>query len=374
MFNINKKDFRRIDFLLIMSVISLVIIGLVVLKSAILPNGDDIKSQIIATLLGIFSFFVIYFFDLDVFKKLRWILYLLIIVALAATMVLGIGSDQWGANLWIRIGSFSFQPSEFVKVLLILFLAAFIDKNKMEVNTLSFIIKYFILALIPVLLIIKQGDFGTAMVVLFIVSAMFFMSGLKMKKLMTLLAIILVILILVLAIGYPFLWNKLDTYQQNRILNFIDPSRDVSDSGLQMERGYVAIGSGQLYGRGYMNGPLAQNRYIPEQHTDYIFPVLIEEFGFLGGIVVIGLYLLMILRMLTVSLKSPDIFSTNIVVGIAAMFFIHIFENIGMTMRIMPVTGIPLPFFSNGGTFQIVNLICIGFIISISAIRKPLDF
>lgn len=374
MFNINKKDFRRIDFLLIISVISLVLIGLVVLKSAILPNGDNIKSQVIATVLGIFSFFIIYFFDLDIFKKIRWLLYILIIGALGATMVLGVGSDQWGANLWINIGSFSFQPSELVKVILIIFLAAFIDKNKMEVNNLSFIIKYFTLALIPVLLIIKQGDFGTAMVVLFIVSAMFFMSGIKLKKLMTLLAILLAILLLVLSLGFPFLWDKLDTYQQNRILNFIDPSRDVSDSGLQMERGYVAIGSGQLYGRGYMNGPLAQNRYIPEQHTDYIFPVLIEEFGFIGGVIVIGLYFLMISRMLVVSLKAPDIFSTSVVVGIAAMFFIHIFENIGMTMRLMPMTGIPLPFFSNGGTFQIVNLICIGFVISISAIRKPLDF
>lgn len=374
MFDINKKDFRRIDFLLLISVIGLVIIGLIVLRSAILPNDGNIKSQVIATLMGLLSFVIIYFLDFDLFKKIRWFLYILIIGALGATMFLGVGSDQWGANLWINIGSFSLQPSELVKVILILFLAAFIDKNKAEVNNLSFIIKYFVLALIPVALIIKQGDFGTAMVVLFIVSAMFFMSGIKFKKLMTLLAILLAILLIILSVGFPFLWSKLDEYQQNRILNFIDPSRDVSDSGLQMERGYVAIGSGQLYGRGYMNGPLAQNRYIPEQHTDYIFPVLIEEFGFIGGIVVIGLYFLMIIRMLTVAMKSADIFSTSVVVGIAAMFFIHIFENIGMTLRLMPMTGIPLPFFSNGGTFQIVNLISIGLVISISAIRKPLDF
>lgn len=374
MFNINKKDFKKIDFLLIISVLSLVVIGLVVLRSAMLANGDNIKSQLLATILGIFSFFLIYFIDLDIFKKIQWLLYLIIIAALGATMVLGVGSDQWGANLWITIGSFSIQPSELVKVILIVFLAAFIDKNKAEVNSLSFIIKYFILALIPVFLIIKQGDFGTAMVVLFIVSAMFFMSGIKFKRLMTMIAIILAVIILVFSLAFPLVWDRLDEYQQNRILNFIDPSRDVLDSGLQMERGYVAIGSGQLSGRGYMKGPMAQNRYIPEQHTDFIFPVLIEEFGFIGGVIVIGLYFLMIIRMLRISMKAPDIFSTTIVVGIAAMFFIHIFENIGMTIRLMPVTGIPLPFFSNGGTFQIVNLVAIGLIISISAMRRPLEF
>lgn len=374
MFNINKKDFKKIDFLLIISVLSLVVIGLLVLRSAMLANGDNIKSQLLATILGIFSFFLIYFIDLDIFKKIQWLLYLIIIAALGATMVLGVGSDQWGANLWITIGSFSIQPSELVKVILIVFLAAFIDKNKAEVNSLSFIIKYFILALIPVFLIIKQGDFGTAMVVLFIVSAMFFMSGIKFKRLMTMIAIILAVIILVFSLAFPLVWDRLDEYQQNRILNFIDPSRDLSDSGLQMERGYVAIGSGQLSGRGYMKGPMAQNRYIPEQHTDFIFPVLIEEFGFIGGVIVIGLYFLMIIRMLRISMKATDIFSTTIVVGIAAMFFIHIFENIGMTIRLMPVTGIPLPFFSNGGTFQIVNLVAIGLIISISAMRRPLEF
>lgn len=374
MFNINKKDYKKIDFLLVLVVLALVVIGLVVLHSAILPNGDTIKTQVIATFLGFFIFFFIFFLDFDLFKKIRWIIYFFILIALAATMFLGTGSEEWGANLWIRIGSFSFQPSEFVKVLLILFLAAYIDKNKAEVNSLKFIIKYFTLALIPVALIIKQGDFGTAMVVLFIVGAMFFMSGIRLKRLLGLLAVVLIVSAIVLSLAFPILWDRLDEYQQNRILNFIDPSRDVTDSGLQMERGYIAIGSGQLSGRGYMNGPLAQNRYIPEQHTDYIFPVLIEEFGFVGGVVVIGLYLIMIFRMLRIALKAPDIFTTNVVVGIAALFFIHIFENIGMTMRLMPMTGIPLPFFSNGGTFQIVNLACISLVLTISAIRKPLDF
>lgn len=374
MFNLNKKDYRRIDFILILSVIALLIIGLVVLSSAIRPNGESLKTQLIATILGFLSFFIIFFIDFDLFKKLRWLVYLVIIAGLASTMFIGVGGETWGANLWIRVGSFTFQPSEFAKVLLILFLAAFIDKNKADVNKISFVFKYFLVALIPVALIIKQGDFGTAMVTLFIVAVMFFMSGIKIRNLLTLLIIVLVIAALILSIAFPILWNKLSGYQKDRILNFIDPSRDLSDSGMQMENGFVAIGSGQLYGRGYAKGPMSQNRYIPELHTDYIFPVLVEEFGFIGGVIVIALYFIMIFRMLVISQKAPDIFSTTVVVGIAALFFIHIFENIGMTMRLMPMTGIPLPFFSNGGTFQIVNLACIGIVISISALRKPLDF
>ena len=374
MFNLNKKDYRRIDFILILSVIALLIIGLVVLSSAIRPNGESLKTQLIATILGFLSFFIIFFIDFDLFKKLRWLVYLVIIAGLASTMFIGVGGETWGANLWIRVGSFTFQPSEFAKVLLILFLAAFIDKNKADVNKISFVFKYFLVALIPVALIIKQGDFGTAMVTLFIVAVMFFMSGIKIRNLLTLLIIVLVIVALILSIAFPILWNKLSGYQKDRILNFIDPSRDLSDSGMQMENGFVAIGSGQLYGRGYAKGPMSQNRYIPELHTDYIFPVLVEEFGFIGGVIVIALYFIMIFRMLVISQKAPDIFSTTVVVGIAALFFIHIFENIGMTMRLMPMTGIPLPFFSNGGTFQIVNLACIGIVISISALRKPLDF
>ncbi len=374
MFNLNKKDYRRIDFILILSVIALLIIGLVVLSSAIRPNGESLKTQLIATILGFLSFFIIFFIDFDLFKKLRWLVYLVIIAGLASTMFIGVGGETWGANLWIRVGSFTFQPSEFAKVLLILFLAAFIDKNKADVNKVSFVFKYFLVALIPVALIIKQGDFGTAMVTLFIVAVMFFMSGIKIRNLLTLLIIVLVIAALILSIAFPILWNKLSGYQKDRILNFIDPSRDLSDSGMQMENGFVAIGSGQLYGRGYAKGPMSQNRYIPELHTDYIFPVLVEEFGFIGGVIVIALYFIMIFRMLVISQKAPDIFSTTVVVGIAALFFIHIFENIGMTMRLMPMTGIPLPFFSNGGTFQIVNLACIGIVISISALRKPLDF
>lgn len=374
MFNSNKKDFRRLDSILILSVLALVIFGLFVLDSAIQSARGNIKSQIIATIIGFFIFFLIYFLEFDLFKKLKWFIYLIIAGLLLATILFGTGKEEWGANLWIRLGPVSIQPSEFVKVFLILFLAAFIDDNKANANSLKFVISYFVLALIPVALIVKQEDVGTAAVVLFITAAMFFASGINTKTLLTVLAIFLIVIILLGTIAFPLIWNKMAPYQKERILNFIDPSRDSLGTGLQMERGYIAIGSGGLTGRGYKQGPMAQNDYIPLQHTDYIFPVLIEEFGFIGGAVVLGLYLIMIIRMLFIALRSPSLFGASLSVGVAAMFFIHIFENVGMTMRIMPVTGIPLPFFSNGGTFQIVNLACVSLVLTIGALKKPLDF
>lgn len=375
MFNSNKKDFRKLDKILILSVLALLIIGLAVLNSAVNQIGGSIKSQLIATILGIFLFFFIYLLDFNLFRKLKWLIYIMILGALLATMLFATGAEDWGANLWIKVGPISIQPSEFVKVLLILFLAAFIEDNKKDVNNWSFIIKYMILALIPVAMIIKQGDLGTAMVTLFIVAVMFFMSGISFKNIMIILAILLIFILIFALVAMPLLWNKLQPYQQNRILNFIDPGRkDDLDSGLQMQRGFRAIGSGQLTGRGYMKGPMAQNSYIPLQHTDYIFPVLIEEFGFIGGAIVMLLYLTMFIRMINIASKGATRFETAIVVGVIAMFFIHIFENIGMTMLIMPVTGIPLPFFSNGGTYQIINLAAIAIVLTIGAYRKPLDF
>lgn len=374
MFNINKKDFKKIDFTLILIVLALTIIGMLVLNSAISPSGDNIKSQLVSTIIGFACFIFIYFIDFDIFKKLKWLIYLIIIAMLAYTMFFGVGGAQWGANSWIRVGPVTVQPSEFVKVLLVIFLAAFINDHKKDINSFSFIIKFGILALIPIAFILRQPDLGTAMVILFMVAMMFFMSGMRLKNILVIVAILLAIVIILVVVALPLVWDRLRPYQQDRILNFVNPERDVLDSGLQMDRGYTAIGSGQFTGRGYQQGPMSQNNYIPEQHTDYIFPVLVEEFGFIGGIIVIALYFLMILRMLFIANKASDAFQTTLVIGLAAMFFIHIFENVGMTMRLMPVTGIPLPFFSNGGTFQIVNLMSIGLILAAGAHRKPLDF
>ena len=204
------------------------------------------------------------------------------------------------------------------------------------------------------------------MVYTFIIIVMLFTAGIDWKYLIgaTILGII----------SLPFLYLRLDQFQRDRILNFVHPERDLSNTGWQALQGKIAIGSGKLTGEGFLNGVQSQYNFIPEKQTDFIFAVLVEEFGFIGGFILILLYALMLYRCVVIAQNSDNLYSKLLTIGFAAMFLFHIFENIGMTIGVMPITGIPLPFFSYGGTFQIINLISIGLIISSSIQKDPLNF
>lgn len=370
MFNLSKKIFKKMDFVLLFTVMTLVIFGLFVLKSAINPLGESIKTQILATIVGFLAILIIWLLDLDFLRKMKWLIYIFSVGLLISVMIFGQGGERWGANLWIRIGSFSLQPSEISKFLHILFLSFYIGDNKKKTDTWEFIIKFILLGYFPAFLVIYQQDLGTAMVYIFFTTVMFFVSGVSWKKIGILLIIILVLAIILL----PLVWDNLEGYVIERFTDFGDSDRDLGSTTHQTDRGLIALGSGQLTGRGYMNGPFSQNSYIPEQHTDFIFPVLVEDFGFIGGALTLLLYALMFIRFIKIAMEAEDIAYTALSTGVFAMFFAHIFENIGMTMKLLPVTGIPLPFFSNGGTFQLMNLILIGFVLSVSMQRKSLDF
>lgn len=170
-----------------------------------------------------------------------------------------------------------------------------------------------------------------------------------------------------------FLLANLSGFRADRIENFLNPSRDTSGSNWQQQQGMIAIGSGMINGRGYLNGSQSQYGYIPEKETDFIFSVLAEELGFIGAIIMIALFTILILRLIAIAKSSNNTFISLLVTGIAGLIFIHIFENVGMTIGIMPVTGIPLPFFSNGGTFQLLILVCIGFALSASMQKNQYD-
>ena len=175
-------------------------------------------------------------------------------------------------------------------------------------------------------------------------------------------------------VALPIVYTNLDGYQKDRILDFLDPSRDIAGSGLQAMQGKIAIGSGMLTGRGLFKGVQTQNNFIPEKHTDYIFPVLAEELGFIGVALTLCLYTLCLLRILDTGKKAKDVYGTMICMGVFGLFLVHIFENIGMTVGVMPVTGIPLPFFSFGGTSQLVNLIAIGLVLHVRIEKNELEF
>lgn len=366
MINLRKKNFMKLDLPLLGLVVTLCIFGLVILYSASLSlSYNPVRSQIIATVLGFILIVVILFIDYDFIKDLYMPIYVVSLVLMLLVTFFGTGAEEWGADNWLKLGPIQFQPSEFVKIGLIISLARYIELNIKNLNKPLVLLKVLFVALLPVALIAKE-DFGTAGVTLFIIGVMLFTAGMSYKYIIGFVATGLI----AAPIAYPFL----DQYQKNRILDFLDPTRDVTGSGFQSLQGRIAIGSGLWTGRGLFKGVQTQNNFIPEKQTDYIFPVLAEETGFIGAFILIALYGLMLHRFIIIAKNSKDLYGSLVTMGVAGMLLAHIFENIGMTIGIMPVTGIPLPFMSHGGTFQLINLIGIGLVLAVSIERQKLDF
>ncbi|WMM25757.1 rod shape-determining protein RodA [Tissierella sp. MB52-C2] len=368
MFNLKKKAYKNFDYILFFTMILLCGYGLLMIMSATLSYGtmSNVKTQGIATILGLVLIAILVLLDYEFLGKLYIPIYVICNLLLIAVLIFGIGEDQWGARSWLKIGPVRFQPAEFVKIGLIISLAKFIDNHKDRINEPFILLKILGFAFLPVVLILMQPDAGTAMVFVFFIAAMLFIAGVQWKYIGYALSLGL--------LSLPVLWFKLDQYQKDRIFNFIDPERDLSNSGYQAMQGRVAIGSGKIFGRGLFEGVYTQFNYIPEKQTDYIFAVIVEELGLIGGLGLIILYFIMLNRFIIIARKSKDLFGSLMIVGFAAMFLFHIWENIGMTIGLMPITGIPLPFMSYGGTFQLSNMICIGIILSISVHREELTF
>lgn len=358
MFNLKKKNLKDLDLILLFATLALCVYGLVVLYSA---HGGDfaaIKTQIGSTVIGFIVIAILCTMDLDVIKRSFWVIYGISILLLIATLIFGRGLDEWGAKSWVYIGSFSIQPSEIVKILLIFSFAAYLDRYKHSINEVKRLIITLAFVALPIALILLQPDFGTAMVYIFFVAAMLFIAGISWKW-------ILIFAIAGISVGFLVLTN-LSGYRADRIENFLDPTRDASGTNWQQQQGMIAIGSGMINGRGYLKGTQSQYGYIPEKETDFIFSVLAEEMGFIGAIILIVLFAIVIFRLIRIAKNSKNTFISILVTGIAAMLFIHIFENIAMTIGLMPVTGIPLPFLSSGGTFQLICIAEIGLALSAS--------
>jgi rod shape determining protein RodA len=368
MFNLRKKAFKRFDFILLTVAILLSIYGLVIIYSATL-NMETlrfVRTQGIATVIGLAAIVFFVFFDYQFLGKLYIPIYVLSLSLLAWVLFMGVGDEQWGARSWLYIGGFGFQPAEFVKVGLIISLAKYIDKHKDDLNSPFTLLKILAVAFLPVILVLMQPDMGTAMVFVFIIAAMLFSAGIKWK--------FIGLAIVIGLMSLPVIWMRLDDFQRDRIFNFLDPERDTTNTGYQALQGRIAIGSGKVFGRGLFRGTQTQFNYIPAKQTDFIFAVLAEELGFIGGAVLIFLYFILLYRIIKISKNSTDVFGSLMSVGLAGMFLFHIWENIGMTLGLMPITGIPLPFMSYGGTFQLINLISIGIVLSVGLHREGLSF
>ena len=368
MFNSNKKAFKKFDYTLFITTVILCVFGLIMLYSATLSFNtlSYIKSQSIATAIGFVILILLVLLDYQFLGKIYIPIYLVCNLILVAVLIFGFGEDQWGARSWLKIGPVVFQPSEFVKVGLIISLSKFIDDRKEIINEPVTLLKILAFAFLPILLILRQPDAGTAMVFVFFVAIMLFSAGIQWKY--------IGYALLTGLLSLPVLWFRLDVYQKDRIFNFLNPERDASNTGYQAMQSKIAIGSGKVFGRGLFQGVQTQFQYIPVKESDFIFAVIAEELGFMGGLGLIILYFVFLNRFVQIAKNSTDLFGSLMVVGFTAIFIFHIFENIAMNIGLMPITGIPLPFISHGGTFQLINLICVGIALSVGVHREELTF
>lgn len=359
------QSFKKLDLIIIMLTVLLTSLGLLVLyssgiKAEQVSNQIDTSRQFLYAGVGLGLMFFFARFDYRVLKSYALSLYgimlgMLLWVDMAGRMALG-------SQRWISIGFFQLQPSEFAKLIFIIVLAKFYSRHYEQSSKLRYLIYSLIYLALPLGLVLAQPDLGTGMVFVAIWIMMTLSSNIKKTYFFGLLAFGLALL--------PLIISRLQTYQRNRLMTFLNPASDPLGSGYNVSQAVIAVGSGGLFGRGLSAGSQSQLNFLPSQHTDFIFAVLAEKLGFVGGMLILGLFLALIIRSIFVATKSQDNFGTFLIIGICTMLLFQMLVNVGMNMGIMPVAGIPLPFISAGGSSMLVSMIGIGIILSVAARKK----
>lgn len=426
------KLFSAIDYILLFCVLCLTVIGIAFIYSAtidrdgVLTNQNYIK-QIIWAVSGLAMMLWVACHDYR--KTERFIFWIAIAACLVLLYTAKFGKSVKGSKSWLGIGNFGIQPSEFCKVIFIMFLAWYLNNSENENPLKRFIVALFIL-IVPIGLIMLQPDLGTSLVFIPIFIFMCFAAGIQMRyialilgvgfftilftmlpvwesqivqhpvsaikfltdrKLRMIFTVAIAAIMLIGILGLFFFkqnkyyyWislvsgivfisllasvvvgHKLKDYQLSRLIIFLNPDVDARGSGWNIIQSKIAIGAGGFWGRGYLKGTQSHLSYLPEQGTDFIFSILCEEWGFIGGLAVFSLYLIMMLRMIYIIRTASSKYGSYIVTGVFGMFFFHFLENIGMVMGLMPITGIPLLFMSYGGSSLWVSMISVGLVMSV---------
>lgn len=365
-----RRYIRNLDWILILTVFLLTGVGLVLIASAThteaLRTGVNYFVQRQGLFLSVDVLLVILLLRLDyhVLKQVALPLYVITLILLLGVMFFG--HSTMGAQRWIRLGPVIFQPSEFSKVFIIVCLAAFLDKQAGSLEHWKEYLPAGLFLLAPFVLVLRQPDLGTALVFGAIGFSMFWVCGFKTRWIAWMTGVLLCL--------SPLIWHFLHEYQRNRIRVFLNPELDPFGAGYHVIQSKIAIGSGLLLGKGWMQGTQSQLNFLPENHTDFIFAVAGEEFGFIGVVVILLLYLILIWRGLTIALNAEDRFGMLLATGITGMYLFHVLVNIGMTAGIMPVTGVPLPFLSYGVSSLTTNMLLAGLLLNINLRKTRLQF
>lgn len=351
-----KIDVKHIDWLLLCFTLPIIAAGLVTMK-AFVPEeagaSDFFSSQIIWVGVSLVTFFVLSFFDFRILKKTKVLMSLYVFFLLLLVSLFIFGSTVKGATSWFDFGAFSFQPVDFVKIIIILMLAKYFSRRHVEIKNPKHIFISALYAMVPFLLVFIQPDFGSAVIIFFIWLGITLVSGISKKHLLIIAGIG--------AVAFFMLWTFVfQDYQKSRIRTFLDPLADVQGVGYNAYQSTIAVGSGGMWGKAVGYGTQSRLKYLPEYETDFIFAAFSEEWGFVGSMTILILYSLVIWRILRMAMYASTNFEMLFGVGVATMIIAHTIINIGMNIGLMPVTGITLPFMSYGGTNLLTLFICLG--------------
>ncbi len=359
---------NSVDKIIVLVVSILAIISIVMIGSTHISTGfiaRDTVVQAAAYLIGTVAAIIICYFHYAMFRGQESWLYAISIALLLLVYIPGLGMEQFGARAWINLRFTTIQPSEFVKILFVFIMAEHLSKHKDDLYSFKGLIKAGLVAA-PIILIVLKEDLGSALVFASMWLAMVFFAGVNLKVIGKFFALFLGMI--------PVAYLMMASYQKERIEAFLHPENLSLQGNYQVWQGKVAMGSGGLFGKGLFNGTQKELDFIPVQTSDFIFSVLVEELGFIGGLFVITLFAVLLLRFTKIVRECTDLYGALIVVGFIGMFLFQVFENLAMNMGIMPVTGITLPFLSYGGSSIISNMLAVGIILNVSARGRGMAF
>ena len=359
-FSILISKLLKINWIIVCCIILLCLIGVASLYSAAGGEWDPwAKSHLYKSVFGIFLMLFIALLPPKLFYKLSVASFLLGLLSLLFVKFFGVGNIQ----RWISIGGFNIQPSEPMKLVLILMLAKYFENiSKIQLNKIFPYILPIICICLPGFIVMSQPDLGTGLTIILLGMAILFYVGISLK--------VVFFFLLALISFVPIIWQQLYEYQKDRILVFLNPQTDSLGSGYQIIQSKIAIGSGGLFGKGYLLGSQSRLNYLPEKHTDFIFTLIAEEMGFFGSISIIFIFCVLIISIMRITFHVDSLFSKIIVFGVGCMIFLYLTLNIGMVCGLLPVVGAPLPLISHGGTSLITVLIGVGLVLSINVHNK----
>ena len=355
---------RRMDWSMIFAMAMLLIAGIFFIYSAVnrnddLPVAPFYEKQMVWALVGLAFFLLLVLIDYHRFRDAAWGLYVVGMILLILVLIPGVGKKVYGAYRWLNLFGVQVQPSEFGKLATVIVVARFLGRPGRDVRTWKCLFQVLMIVAVPFLLIFKEPDLGTAMMLLPVSFFMMFVAGVPVKFLGTLVGIGLLLM--------PFGWFGLDDYQKERILVFFDAGRDPLGAGWNKIQSEIAVGSGGFSGKGYLNGTQNVLGFLPRTvaPTDFIYSVIAEEMGFLGSLGLLALYSLVLAAGTRAALEARDKMGRMLAVGVTSLLFCHVFVNIAMTIGLLPITGLPLPLISYGGSFMVSTMIGLGIVQSV---------